>query len=78
MTERFGRAVAAAGLRENLTAYCFRHAFATRMLEAGVSPSDVAALLGHSGTAVLERVYSHVLANTQRLRDVAGRLDGAA
>jgi integrase/recombinase XerC len=78
VTERFGRAVAAAGLRDNLTAYCFRHAFATRMLEAGVSPSDVAALLGHSGTAVLEKTYSHLMANTRRLRDVAGRLDGAA
>jgi integrase len=78
VTERFARAVAAAGLRETLVCYGYRHAYATRMLESGVPPSDVAALLGHSGTAVLERTYSHITANARRLRDVAGRLDGAA
>jgi integrase/recombinase XerC len=67
-----------AGVRGEITNYYMRHSFATAALEAGVSDTDVAALLGHSGTAMLHKVYAHVTANARRLRDIAARLDGAA
>lgn len=54
--------------------YSLRHAYATRALEAGITDSDVAALLGHSNTAMLHKTYSHLTANSRRLRDIAGRI----
>lgn len=52
-------------------AYGMRHAFATRALENGVSDVEVAGLLGHRGTAMLMRHYSHVNANSRRMREAA-------
>jgi len=40
--------------------YSFRHPFATRLLESGVDPLTVSALLGHADGAMLARVYSHL------------------
>lgn len=64
-----------AGVRGEVVAYGLRHTFATTALEAGVPDTDVAALLGHSGTAMLHQHYSHVAANSRRLRDVAARIE---
>lgn len=40
--------------------YIFRHTFATRALKLGVTSSNVAALLGHKGTAMVDNVYGHL------------------
>jgi integrase len=40
--------------------YDFRHAFVTRLLRRGIPPYTVACLVGHRGTAMIERVYSHL------------------
>lgn len=46
------------GLHFNLGS--FRHGAATRWLEAGLDHVTVAALLGHTSTAMLSRHYSHI------------------
>jgi integrase len=40
--------------------YIFRHTFATRALKLGLTSSNVAALLGHKGTAMVDNVYGHL------------------
>lgn len=62
------------GLRSAVVPYAMRHSFATRALEAGISDVDVAAMLGHTGTAMLHKNYSHVHQNSRRLVEVASRL----
>jgi integrase len=51
------------------TAYGYRHAWATAALAKGVPDAQVAALMGHSGTAMLHRHYSHLTAQGQALRE---------
>lgn len=66
---RFGlaRVVNAAGL-DGVTAHVFRHAHASWLADAGVSPTAAAARLGHAdGGALFLRAYAH-----------AGERDGAA
>lgn len=53
-----------------LSAYSYRHTYATRYLEAGGSIDDLAALLGNS-PEVIRRNYSHVADNPGRLRALA-------
>jgi integrase len=50
-------------------AYGLRHSFATDALERGVPDAMVAELLGHSGTAMLHKHYSHLAARRQALHD---------
>jgi integrase len=57
-------------------AYGFRHAFATDALSRGVPDATVAALLGHSGTAMLHRHYSHLTSRAAVLRDAAKLVRG--
>jgi integrase len=38
-----------------------RHSFTSLMSEHGISNEEIARVLGHSGTAVLERIYRHEL-----------------
>jgi integrase len=64
---RFCRLAKKLGTKYALTA--LRHSFATRLLEAGVDHVTVAALLGHVDATMLSRVYSHVGAKTDFLRD---------
>jgi len=61
---------------KNLTAYGYRHTFATNALASGVPESQVAALLGHSGTAMLERHYNHLLSKIDILREALKKIKG--
>jgi integrase len=53
-------------------AYGYRHGLATDALAAGVPDAQVAELLGHTGTTMLHRHYSHLTAKARTLR---GALD---
>lgn len=84
---RFGAAFSRAGLTETvrriagkigakLTAYGYRHSYATRALELGLPDVHVAALLGHSSTKMIHAHYSHLDANARLLKDAAARIAG--
>ena len=60
------------GLQGRLSAYSCRHSLATRLLLDGVPDVDVAAILGNT-PAVLHRHYSHVAADSERLRRILER-----
>jgi integrase len=47
-------------LPETVIPYAFRHGFATSAVAAGIPTAHVAELLGHTNTAMVERVYSHL------------------
>jgi integrase len=70
ISERAGFRVVAYGLG--------RHSFATAALVNGVPDAMVAGLLGHTGTGMLSRHYSHVTANARAMRDAAERARGRA
>jgi integrase len=55
-------------------AYGLRHSFGTDALANGVPDAQVAELLGHSGTAMLHKHYSHLTARSQALREALGRV----
>jgi len=55
-------------------AYGYRHTFATDALANGVPDAQVAALLGHSGTAMLHKHYSHLTGQARALRDALGKI----
>ena len=59
----FRRILDRAGLREtkNYGVHSLRHSFATIMLMRNVDIKIVSAILGHSGTAVTQNVYQHVI-----------------
>jgi integrase len=54
-------------------AYGQRHSFATSALENGVPDTLVAGLLGHVGTGMLHRHYSHLGEQARALKDAAER-----
>jgi integrase len=60
----------------HVIAYGFRHTFATDALTAGVPDATVAALLGHTSTAMLHRHYSHLTSRTTVLREAVVRVRG--
>lgn len=43
----------------NLNTHSFRHTHATRLIEAGAKPVDVAARLGHKDAAITQNLYTH-------------------
>jgi integrase len=55
-------------------AYQYRHTFATDALSNGVPDAQVAELLGHSGTTMLQRHYAHLGAKARVLREALGRV----
>jgi integrase len=58
----FRRVVAAAGLDpQDWTPRELRHSFVSLLSAAGVRIEDISRLVGHSGTAVTEKVYRHQL-----------------
>lgn len=67
VSEKIGRPV---------TAYGYRHSYATRALAAGIPDAHVAALMGHTSTAMVHRHYSHIGANARLLREISEKLAG--
>lgn len=55
------------------TAYAYRHSYATRALEQGVSVADLAEILGTS-IEVIGRNYAHLDKSRQRLADIAAKV----
>jgi integrase len=54
--------------------YGYRHSLAMDALAKGVPDAQVAELLGHSGTAMLHRHYSHLTARAKALQEALGRV----
>lgn len=73
VVRRWARIRKKLGLRSQVVPYSLRHSFATHLLELGESSRDVAELLGHTSTAMVEQTYGHFV-NPGRLRSVAGKL----
>jgi integrase len=63
------------GVRK-VTPYGYRHSWATDALAKGVPDAHVAELLGHSGTAMLHKHYSHLTDRARALKDALGRVRG--
>jgi len=63
-----------AKLGTDATLYGFRHSFATQALVNGLPDAQVAALLGHRGTAMLHKHYSHLTAQAQAMREAVARV----
>jgi integrase len=57
-----------------LTAVGCRHSFCTDALAAGLPETHVAALLGHSSTAMITKHYGHLSSRTQLLKDAAAKV----
>lgn len=72
MVMRFHRLSAKLG--HAVTAYGFRHTYATEALLAGEPDAVVAALLGHQSTRMIHKHYSHVSQQGQALAAAAERI----
>lgn len=59
---------------EGVTAYSYRHTFATDALVAGLDVPTVAALMGHSDSSMVSRVYGHLDQAGKHLEDAVGKL----
>lgn len=75
-TDKFGVPVSRSSFsamlkRHNLNAHSFRHTHATKLIEAGAKPVDVAARLGHADVSITENVYTHI---TDKMRKDVGRM----
>lgn len=59
---------------EHITPHVFRHTFATRAIEAGMSPQVLKTILGHSSLAMTMDLYSHVMPETRasEMEKIAG------
>ena len=63
----------AAKLPDSITVHALRHSFATRLLEKGVNPKIVSALLGHASVHITLDTYSHAMPEVKN--DAVGLLD---
>lgn len=61
----------------HVTCYSFRHTFATRALARGVPDAVVAALLGHTSTAMIHAHYGHLNEQSRVLREAAEKASGS-
>ena len=68
-----GDLLKAANLPDSITIHALRHSFATRLLEKGVNPKVVSALLGHATIQITLDTYSHAMPEIQN--DAVGLLD---
>jgi len=68
--KRYGKI---AGLKKPISPHVFRHTAAVWMAEAGVSMSEISQYLGHSNTAITERVYARY--SPDYLRNAASALE---
>jgi integrase len=55
----------ALGLPDKVTFHQLRHAFASRAHARGVTLQDLSMVMGHSSTAVTEKVYVHLYGREQ-------------
>lgn len=60
---------------ERVSAYCFRHTFATQADEAGVPGEDTAMVMGHANQRMLREVYSKASQKVQHNRRAAERIE---
>lgn len=54
--------------RPELTAYWFRHNYATQLYYSGISIKQAGALLGHSGVQMVLKIYAHLDAEKENAR----------
>lgn len=52
---------------ERFSGHCFRHTFATRAIEAGVTPKTLQKYLGHATLQMTMDLYVHVSNDTKQL-----------
>lgn len=52
-----------AGLEKRVHPHLFRHSLATNLLRKNVNPVQVRDILGHTSLAMIDRVYSHLVAS---------------
>jgi len=74
ITQRMRHVKAKAGVKA--IAYGYRHTYATEALAKGIPDATVAALLGHSSTAMLHKHYSHLGSRADILRAAAAQVHG--
>ena len=55
--------------RPELTAYWFRHNYATRLYYSGISLKQAGAMMGHNGAQMILRIYAHLDAEKENARD---------
>ena len=68
---RLNRMKTKLGIDSQVTAYSYRHTFATDSLLAGVDIVRVAELLGHSDVSMVAKVYGHIGQHGEPLRKAA-------
>ena len=54
-----------------MNSHSFRHTHATRLIEAGAKPIDVASRLGHSNASITLDIYTH---DTDKMKRETARL----
>jgi integrase len=72
MTMRFERLSEKVG--HKVCSYNFRHTWATRALATGVPAAHVAAMLGHTSTAMVSKNYGHLTEEAELLKEQAERV----
>lgn len=61
------KAIAAAGLPKTITPHCLRHTLASLLIAKGTPLQVVSRQLGHAGTDVTLRIYTHMIPGTEKV-----------